>query len=238
MSHGMRRLRVLAVVAASALPATAWTAPPSQPPVFHDASVKPSPLPARFVAPEYPAQALASGLTGDVVVEATLRTDGRLASPRYFVDSEASRAFVPPVEKVIGDWRFERDIGPDCMPTEAPIRARVHFGIEAGEPKVSAIRAEPQSPRPKPAPAAKKRVRVGYPQGMAERELQADIYARLEIDERGTVTHVATAAYPRTGGERLAAFEGAVRDAALDWVYPARAEVWHSCVVFRFRMRN
>lgn len=197
--------------------------------------------PVLIVAPDFPREGLERKLSGHVEVEAILAPDGRMKSWTAHPDSEASRPFVIEVEQVIGHWRFNRQVGPDCLPADTPIRTRVWFEWNGDEPKVSVERAS--LPRRDGAPAGaaakpKKRPHPLYPETMLRRGLQADVYARIEIDAAGKVEAVEAVAYPRQERTNLAPFEAAVRATLEDWEFPERAAKWRYCLTVHFRIRD
>jgi TonB family protein len=112
-------------------------APPSQPtppqggaaPVRVGGNVRP-PRKIRDVRPVYPAEALAAGVQGIVIVEATIGADGKVADARVLRSA-------PPLDQAALDavrqWEFEPTTV-DGVPTPIIVTVTVNFSLGGGAP--------------------------------------------------------------------------------------------------------
>ncbi len=107
--------------ATDAAPANA----PNQPCFDHEV------VPRLVVAPDYPYRARVSGEHGEVTVELTVGSDGRV-SEAAVVSSEPPQVFDQAALAAVQQWRFDaRTV--DCAPVQARVRQVLQFRLDAGE---------------------------------------------------------------------------------------------------------
>jgi hypothetical protein len=208
--------------------------------VFRDTTLATAGSPGRTIKPDYPHEALARKEGGFVDLEALLLRDGKLENVRLTPADEASRAFVPALRDVLHLWRFNREIGPDCFPVEAPISARVWFEPVGDEGRVSvSTPGRPATPNIAARPAARNNPQPAYPSTMLRKNLQADVYAQLNVRDDGVVESVHTQVYPRQDPSVERHFGAAVESTLQEWRFePRAAGPWRYCTVVNFRIRD
>ena len=99
-----------------------------------------------LVAPSYPKDALAKGLTGRVEIVGTVQGDGRIKNPRI-TSIPPSTEFEMAVMDVLTHWRFQPRVEtPACGFVPSDARLTLWFDIENGKPKVSHSKGGPAAP--------------------------------------------------------------------------------------------
>lgn len=188
-----------------------------------------------LVAPTFPREALAQGLTARIDVSGTVRTDGSLDNPA--IESGAGQeAFAAAVRAVVPLWRLQPRIDPSsCLATEGKARVSIWFDIANGQPKLSYGTARPEGAT---APAIRidrkpdKMVAPLYPQKLAmdpnapKAILQV---AYVGVAEDGTVTGVTVAPM-----FHYREFEPLLAAAIRQWKYAPQKSPW--CAEVRFHM--
>jgi len=167
-------------------------------------------LPQRFVAPEYPAEALERHITGYVDVEGVVDGGRKLADPVFRPGSPEAEVFVPALRIVVPDWYFYPRYGKgNCVPTPARMGLRVVFELVQGQPKISTNAPEPPAPAP-----GKRRPRCGkirYPHDALRNEETAIVYTRVNFDADGIASSVETSVFPDHGSFIDDGFKEAVK---------------------------
>lgn len=203
----------------------------------------------RIVQPEYPAEALARGQTGVVVLEGRLDPEGFAEDLKYLPDKPESAIFVDALKKVAADWMFVVSTDSDCQPTAAPMRTEVSFEIDGGKPRIFVTHA----PAPKTSTALKivtstthyrptRRIQPEYPRAMVNSGIAANTYSKLTVDRDGNVIDVKAVSYsPRRRAMELIPFDRSVQRAMIEWKFPpvppeAKAP-WIGCYQVNFRLR-
>ncbi len=106
-------------------PAVDANAAPKQPCFDHEV------VPRLVVAPDYPYSARVSGQHGEVAVELTVGSDGRV-SDAAVVSAEPPQVFDKAALEAVQQWRFDaRTVG--CAPVAARVRQVLQFRLDAGE---------------------------------------------------------------------------------------------------------
>jgi TonB family protein len=93
---------------------------------------QPAPVddPGRWITTDdYPVSALAAGQSGDVMMLATIGTDGRVAECRVVVSSQVEALDRASCEVFSRRARFSPALGPDGQPIESPYLRRVRWQI-------------------------------------------------------------------------------------------------------------
>jgi len=173
------------------------------------------------VAPEYPADALEKRVTGVVKVSGIVAPTGQLEAISYSVEPPSATEFVAAVKEVIGHWLFYTPIGKDCMPSEQPVQEEIWFEIRDGTPHISVSRAS-VPPRPPRASWVKPILtsEIRYPRRMIRQGLDAQVYARLEVDAAGSVREADAKAWPRSEWIDMSDFEDETKRALAQYTFP------------------
>jgi outer membrane biosynthesis protein TonB len=213
-----------------------------EPPVLHERSELVL-TPRLIVKPEFPKEARELRQSGQVDIEAVIGPDGRARSWKLRPGNEASRIFVAEVEDVIRHWRWNPQVGTDCMPAQAEIKTSVWFEWEGDEPKVFIQRTTkgqvPPAAVSGPKPKHVKRVTPQYPRSMIRSGIHADVYALAQVSAEGDVQSVGAIAYPVKGDANLAPFEKSVEAAIAQWKFEPRPEgPWRYCTSVSFRIKD
>ncbi len=220
-------LASLLLAAATTAPAAAGKAPDK--PLYAEAGM------LVLVAPGFPAEALARGLTARIDVAGTVRTDGSLEGYRI-EPATADEAFLAAVRKVVPLWRLQPRVDArTCLASEAPARVSLWFDIVNGQPKVSYGTARPVDEaasgiRTDRAPV--RMVQPLYPTKLAQDPnapkaiLQV---AYVAVAEDGAVTGVTVAPMLH-----YREFEPLLAAAVRQWKYAPQISPW--CAEVRFHM--
>ena len=223
-----RLLASLLLAAAAALPAAAADKAPDKP-LYAEAGM------LVLVAPSFPAEALARGLTARVDVAGTVRTDGSLDAFRIDAGT-ADEAFVAAVRKVVPLWRLQPRIDArSCLAAEAPARVSIWFDIVNGQPKVSYGTARPADEsatdiRTDRAPV--RMVQPLYPSKLAQDPNAPKAILQVTyvgVAEDGSVTGVTVAPMLH-----YREFEPLLAAALRQWKYAPQKSPW--CAEVRFHM--
>lgn len=177
----------------------------------------------RIVEPVYPRDAFERRMQGHVDVKGTINWGGVMEVIELTPGTPESSAFVKAIADVLPDWRFNTVAGDDCLPSATPVTARVSFRIEDEKPKVSVTQATVAAAAGRPAFKAIHRTDPLYPDGMLRMGWQANVFARMEIDNQGSVAKVTATAFPKQRGVNLERFERAVVESLGEWKFPAAA---------------
>ena len=168
--------------------------------------------PQRFVAPEYPAEALDRRITGYVDVEGVVDGARTLAEPVFRPGSPEAEVFVPALRKVVPDWAFYPRYGKgSCVPVPTRMRLRVTFDLEHGKPKIGTDTPErPVRATPNIRPHCD---RIRYPSDALRDDETAIVYARVNVGPDGTTSSVETDVFPKHGEFIDNGFRDAVKSA-------------------------
>ena len=192
------------------------------------------------VAPKYPEAALAAGRTAELDFFGTVTPTGELAEMRFAPASAADEDFVASLRKVLPAWRFHPAIDKRCSPSTERLAWRAHFALRDGQPHFAVTH--------QPASLARElredervvhRIVPRYPRRAVLDQVEAHVYARMEIDKAGQVAAVGALAYPRDHRD-AEHFEHAVAKALYEWRYPEalpdRVAPRIACQSFHFRV--
>ena len=194
-----------------------------------------------IVAPDYPADALASHVTGTVHVSGVIAPMGNLEDIAYSVDPPTATALVDALKEVMPRWVFYPSVAKTCLPSSDRVLTQVWFEIRDGEPHISVSRGGVPAPPEAGASQFKALTRVEprYPRQMIREGRQSHVYARMEVDAAGTVTRVTAKAYPPARG--LGPFETESEEALMLWKFPpaqqgmSRPRILCYDIVYRLR---
>ncbi len=219
---------VTAVAAVAAPPATA-PAPAPEKLLYAEGGM------LVLVAPAFPREALAQGLTARIDVSGTVRTDGGLDNAS--IDTGAgNEAFAAAVKTVVPLWRLQPRIDPSsCLATEGKARVSLWFDIANGQPKVSYGTARPEGAKAPDIRTDRKPDRMVaplYPQKLAmdpnaPRAILQVAY--VAVAEDGSVTGVTVAPMLH-----YREFEPLLAAAIRQWKYAPQQTRW--CAEVRFHM--
>jgi len=106
-------------------PAADAASAPQQPCFDHEV------VPRLVVAPDYPYSARVNGQHGEVAVELTVGSDGRV-SDAAVVSSEPPQVFDQAALDAVQQWRFDARTQA-CAPVAARVRQVLQFRLDAGE---------------------------------------------------------------------------------------------------------
>ncbi|HEX4332932.1 MAG TPA: energy transducer TonB [Usitatibacter sp.] len=153
--------------------------------------------PEQFVAPDYPKEALARGVTGYVDVDASVDGLLTLHDVHFVAGTPEAQVFVPGLQEVAGFWLFHpRATGSGCFPSkEQRISFRVIYEIQAGSPHISLELPRPTGRTTKELHAQCPSPR--YPGGAMRQGMSANVFARVEISPDGAVSGIDAIAYPK-----------------------------------------
>ena len=188
-----------------------------------------------LVAPSFPREALAQGLTARIDVTGTVRTDGSLDDPA--IESGAgNEAFAAAVKAVVPLWRLQPRIDPaSCLAADARARVSIWFDIANGQPKVSYGTARPQGAKAPDIRTDRKPARMVAP--LYPQKLAMDPNAPKAILQ---VAYVAVAGDGSVTGVTVAPmlhyreFEPLLAAAIRQWKYAPQKSRW--CAEVRFHM--
>lgn len=93
--------------------------------------------PKLIVEPEYPASALAAGITGTVDIDAHVPSSGKISRINHITSEPKSAALEKAVMDVLKYWTFHGETACDCTPIAADLKLRVWFEIRDGKPVIS-----------------------------------------------------------------------------------------------------
>jgi TonB-like protein len=246
----MRR-SVAAFLAWTALTAAADPSPPV--PTHADDPSKWGRL-DRVFAPEYPKEALDKGISGSVEIDGIVTGWRTLSDVKLRPEGASSAVFVKAVEEAIPHWRLFPPLGNDCMPSNARVTTRAVFEIQDGKPRIFVEHAALERSGAPPVQFNPiRRVQPKYPKRILQAEIEAIVYALLEVNPSGEVTEVRTRTFPRYKGlilpaehrnyrEVSIAFDADVAEAARRWEYSPAAvggeQRRANCVTFIYRIRD
>ncbi|HZZ91734.1 MAG TPA: hypothetical protein VFE23_04180 [Usitatibacter sp.] len=198
----------------------------------------------RVVPPEYPRDALRSGLAGSVVVKGVLFPDGSMDARSYEPDAPGSEVFVDPLREVLPYWLFQVPLGNDCMPTAQPVSIRVDFEARDGEPHVF-VTHTPTRAEPPPQEALKPlhEEKLEYPYRMIRLGLrQVAVFTRSDVDAEGKVVHVTAEVYARRERvkDALQPFATEAEEKLSRFTYPPApgVRVRHLCYTIEYNLRD
>lgn len=221
-------LAAFAAAAATAVPALAAEPAPDKP-LYAEAGM------LVLVAPAFPREALAKGLTARVDVIGTVRTDGTLANVRLEANPP-QEAFESAVMDVVPLWRLQpRITSPGCLAAETEGRVAIWFDLVNGAPKVSYGTSRPPAAQPAEIRTDRKPVRMVaplYPRKLAEdpRAPRAILQvAYVAVADDGAVTGVTVAPMLHYRD-----FEPLIAAAVRQWKYAPQPSPW--CAEVRFHM--
>lgn len=219
---------VTAVAAVAAPPATA-PAPAPEKLLYAEGGM------LVLVAPTFPREALAQGLTARIDVSGTVRTDGGL-DDAHFESGAGNEAFVSAVKAVVPLWRLQPRIDPSsCLAAEGKARVSIWFDIANGQPKVSYGTARPEGSNAPGIRNDRKPARMVAP--LYPHKLAMDPNAPRAIIQ---VAYVAVAGDGAVTGVTVAPmlhyreFEPLLAAAIRQWKYAPQKSRW--CAEVRFHM--
>jgi TonB family protein len=184
--------------------------------------------PKIIVAPDYPPEALAHGLTGSVTVAAFIGPQGGLSEPSFVVDPPEATALEDAVKDVIRYWIFYPYVGDTCLRSPEPVLVRVWFEIHDGKPNISLSRPPTRKPATRGSGDASfkalERIQPQYPKDMIHKGVEGKVYVRLLVDPSGKVSRVMTQAFPHETKVDRGSFEREVENTLTRWTFtPAAA---------------
>jgi outer membrane biosynthesis protein TonB len=180
-------------------------------------------LPQRFLAPEYPKQALERHITGYVDVEGLVGGSRLLSEPSFRAGSPEAEVFVPAVRAAAANWTFYPAYpGNGCFPVPTRMGLRVIFELEHDQPKISieVPKAPPKRENLPPPRCNKPR----YPSDALRNQESGIVYTRVNVMPDGLVSSVETDVYPRHGSFLDDAFSDAVKSAMSTCRFEATAD--------------
>jgi hypothetical protein len=184
------------LMAGAVLPQVAVAQTPAETPSHADDPAKWGTV-ARVLPPEYPKEALASGVTGSVDVEGMVTGWGTLQDVEYHPRSDPAAVFVEPLKSVMPHWRFHPTLGNDCMPRNVRVTTRVIFEVEQSKPKISVehVRGNAGGGVPRyPGPAF--RPHPAYPAVLLRAQVEARTYNMQIVNPDGDVVGVESKVFP------------------------------------------
>lgn len=96
-------------------------------PALRAEPVKEAPVPIRTVAPEYPKELRAEGVSGIVKVSFTVDAQGAVKDPT--VENATNAAFINPALKAVAQWKFKPGrVG--GQPADMKLSLPIYFSLE------------------------------------------------------------------------------------------------------------
>lgn len=182
--------------------------------------------PKVVVPPTYPAELIASGVSGYVDVDVTTNESGAVTAHRIVASKPASAILEAAVAETIGKWLFYVPISNDCKPLVATANVRVWFEIKNGVGSVS-VSGQPTPDARSPFASAQRAKMINakdvfprYPRKASRDRIQADAGVIMQV--RAASGEVISASMPwiktSGGGEDI------FRDALVSQYAKARFE--------------
>ena len=196
-----------------------------------------------IVQPDYPREALRDKRAGVVEIQGRVSAWGTLEDARVTPAAPDDAEFVEPVREVLPYWLYHVPTDDACMPSPEPITNRVEFSAEDGKPHIRVTRLA--SPPKQETPAmfrARRQPTPNYPMRAVDMGYEANVYARLEVNEDGTVRGATAKGFSPRKSSVLRSMEAEVERTMSNWSFPPRddgkAGPWIGCYSFNFRLRD
>ncbi|HUQ28966.1 MAG TPA: hypothetical protein VM051_10250 [Usitatibacter sp.] len=197
----------------------------------------------RIVEPKYPPDALARRKSGVIEIDGTVSGTGVLRDPVFRAVTPDSESFLESIREVVPMWRFAPPLGMDCAPSGQVVTTRVAFEVEGDTPRIFVEHAKLRAPRQGDLVTVTRK-HPRYPSGRLRDGVQANVYARLDVDPAGRVTEVKAKAFTsqEDEGTNLEPFEKEVVRALRLWTFKAadagQAASRPACYEVNFRVRD
>jgi TonB family protein len=232
----MMRSLVFGLLLAAAFAAHAVEAPA---PAYKEEAEKIG-QPSVIVAPDYPAEALRDKRGGVVEVTGRVSALGVLEDAHVAAVAPAGDEFAAAVREVIADWLFYVPTDDTCLPDRRTVTNRVEFSAADGKPHIAVVRMAASKTDSPAMYRAIERPEVNYPQMAISGNVEADVYARLDVGPDGTVQKAYAKAYSPRKGSVVNAMAAEVERTTERWRFPPPDDrkPWTGCYVFHFRLHR